>query len=329
MLPDGRRLGAHLPLGAGMVKAVDRAAEIGATALQVFTDNPTAWARRAEPPTELPAFRDRLAAAGIEPVVSHASYLVNLAGPEPRFYDQSVGLLAQELVAAPAFGVRYVNVHIGSHRGAGVEAGIERLAHGVAATFARADELAMVAAEGADDAPVDGPGPVLVLENSAGAGWGLGTSLEELGAIAAAIAGAGVDPARVAFCLDVAHAWGAGIDMGDPDAIDAFLGAFDRGIGLERLVLVHLNDSRAECGSRLDRHEHVGAGRVGERGMAHLLRHPRLAHATYIVETPGMDEGYDAINLARAEALAWGRPLAALPEGAFELRGSRARTAPA
>jgi len=323
MLPDGRRLGAHLPLGAGMVKAVDRAIEIGATALQIFTDNPTAWARRAEPPAELPAFRDRLAEARIDPVVSHASYLINLAGADPRFADQSVELLAQELVAAPAYGVRLVNVHIGSHRGAGVDAGIERLARGVAATFARADELRNAAGD------AGGPVPTLVLENSAGAGWGLGTSLEELTAIAAAIDVAGVDPARIAFCLDVAHAWGAGIDLSHPEAIDAFLAAFDRAIGLQRLALVHLNDSRVERGSRLDRHEHVGAGRVGERGMAHLLRHPDLAHATYIVETPGMDEGYDAINLARAEALAWGTPLAPLPEGAFDLRGSRARTAPA
>src|SRR4051812_554894 len=212
MLPDGRRLGAHVPLGAGMVKAVDRAAEIGATAIQIFTDNPTAWARRAEPPTELPVFRDRLATAGIDPVVAHASYLVNLAGQEPHFYDQSIELLAQELLSGPGFGVRFVNVHIGSHRGAGVDVGIEHLGRGVAATLARADAMAGGPAEL----------PVLLLENSAGAGWGLGTDVAELAAIAAAIEDAGVDPARVGFCLDVAHAWGAGIDVADPAATDAF-----------------------------------------------------------------------------------------------------------
>ena len=93
--------------------------------------------------------------------------------------------------------------------------------------------------------------------------------------------------------------------------------------------MLHLNDSRSERGSRLDRHEHLGAGRIGERGMAHLLRHPGLVHAAYILETPGMDEGYDAVNLERARALDAGRPLAPLPPEAFEVRSSRARTAPA
>ena len=115
-----------------------------------------------------------------------------------------------------------------------------------------------------------------------------------------------------------------------PAAIDAFLAAFDARIGLRRLVMVHLNDSRSELGSRLDRHEHVGAGRIGAAGMGHLLRHPGLAHATYLLETPGMDEGYDAVNIARARALAAGEPLDPLPPEAFHLRGSsRARSAPA
>ena len=103
---------------------------------------------------------------------------------------------------------------------------------------------------------------------------------------------------RVGFCLDTAHAWGAGIDLANPDAIDAFLADFDARIGLDRLVMVHLNDSKAELGSRHDRHEHVGAGRIGAAGLAHLLRHPALAHAAYYLETPGMDEGYDAVNMA-------------------------------
>ncbi|HYN48813.1 MAG TPA: TIM barrel protein, partial [Candidatus Nanopelagicales bacterium] len=131
-LPDGRPLGAHLPLGAGMVRAVDRAAAIGADALQVFIDNPTAWKRRAEPPAELPAFRERLAALGIGPIAVHASYLVNLAGPSEDLFERSVALLAHELAVAPAYGARFVNVHTGSHKGAGVRAGVSRVAEGVA-----------------------------------------------------------------------------------------------------------------------------------------------------------------------------------------------------
>ena len=171
---------------------------------------------------------------------------------------------------------------------------------------------------------------MLVLENSAGGGGGLGTTVDELAGIAAAIAARGVPDARVGFCLDTAHAWGAGIDVATPSAVDDLIAAFDERIGLDRLVLVHLNDSRSERGSRMDRHEHLGAGRIGPVGLAHVLRHPGLARATYLLETPGMDEGYDAINLVRARALATGAPLAPLPAGAFQLRGSaKARTAPA
>ena len=115
---------------------------------------------------------------------------------------------------------------------------------------------------------------MLVLENSAGSGWGLGADLDELAAIADAVDGEGVPRHRLGFCLDTAHAWGAGLDVGDPATIDAFLGGFDERIGLDRLVMIHLNDSRSERGSRLDRHEHLGAGRIGPVGLGHLLRHP-------------------------------------------------------
>ena len=325
MLPDGRRLGAHLPLATGMVKAVDRAHEIGASAMQIFSDNPTAWKRRAEPPPDLAAFRHGLREFDIAPVSIHASYLVNLSGSNPDSFERSIGMLAHELRNAPTFGARFVNVHIGSHLGDGVPAGIERLADGILRTLQATDEPS-----GTDDGATDQGPAMLVLENSAGSGGGLGTSVDELAGIAAAISARGIAPDRVGFCFDTAHAWGAGIDVARPSAIDATVAAFDDQIGLERLVMVHLNDSRSELGSRTDRHEHLGAGRIGPAGLAHVLCHPRLAHAAYILETPGMDEGYDAINLARARALAAGEPLEPLPAGAFQLRGSaKARTAPA
>jgi deoxyribonuclease-4 len=254
-------------------------------------------------------------ARDLAPIAIHASYLVNLAGPEPSFFARSIELLAAELRVAPGFLGRYVNVHAGSHRDSGVEAGTVRLAGGVAAVLGQVD-----------DAP---DGPMLVLENSSGSGFGLGTDVAGLAAIAEAIAARGVSRHRVGFCVDMAHAWGAGIDVSDPGAIDAFLLAFDDRVGLDRLVMIHLNDSKAELGSQLDRHEHLGAGRIGERGLAHVIRHPLLAGATYYLETPGMDEGYDAVNVARAYDLAAGRPLDVLPPEAMTVRGSRARTGPA
>lgn len=314
MLPDGRRLGAHLPLGTGMVRAVDRAKEIGATAIQIFGDNPTAWRRRSEPPREQAAFRDRLREHDIRPVAIHAAYLVNLAGLDDGFFERSVAVLTNDLRSAPGFAADFVNVHTGSHRGAGVAAGTARIADGVTRVIAES--------EGGTG------GPVLVLENSAGGGFGIGTTVEELADIAEAIASRGVPDDRVGFCLDTAHAWAAGYRLSDPDATDDLLGDFDARIGIGRLRMVHLNDSKSELGSHNDRHEHVGAGRIGEVGMAHLLRHPLLKRAAYYLETPGMDEGYDAINVARAIALANGRPLEPLPAGAMTVRGSRARSAP-
>jgi deoxyribonuclease-4 len=310
-----------------MVRAVERARKIRARALQIWTDNPTAWRRRAAPPTEAPAFRARLRALDVGPVAVHASYLVNLAGPEPDFFERSITLLAAELRDGPIYAARYVNVHIGSHRGAGINAGIERLADGIARTLAAADTAPAREGEAAD--PVDAAEPtMLVLENSAGSGFGLGVDLDELAGIARAIEARGIPDRRVGFCLDTAHAWGAGIDVSDPAVIDAFLAEFDARIGLQRLAMVHLNDTRSALGSRLDRHEHLGAGRIGATGLAHILTHPALAHVTYYLETPGMDEGYDEVNVRRAYALAAGQPLRRLPKAAFTTRSSRARTAP-
>ncbi len=298
-----------------MVKAVDRAHAIGAGALQVFVDNPTAWKRRQDPPAEGAAFRARLTDHDISPVAVHASYLVNLAGPEEGLFGRSVGVLASDLRAAPGFSGRFVNVHVGSHRGAGIAAGIARLVDGLSLVL---DEV-----DGGPDAAM------IVLENSAGSGFGLGVDIDQLAAIADGAAARGLAADRIGFCIDTAHAWAAGIDFSKPDAIDAFLGDFDARIGLGRLVMVHLNDSKSELGSHVDRHEHLGAGQIGVAGLGHLLRHPGLAHATYYLETPGMDTGYDAINMTRAHDIAAGRPLAALPPEAMNLPGSRARTGPA
>jgi len=274
MLPDGRRLGAHLPLGGGMVKAVERAHEIGAGAIQVFADNPTAWRRRHDPPKELPAFRRRLEVLDIGPVAIHASYLVNLAGPDEEFFAKSVDLLAHELRVAPTFGARFVNVHVGSHRGTGVQAGTARVADGLALVLADADA-------GPDAA-------LVVLENSAGGGFGIGATVDELAAILEATAARGVDTSRIGFCLDTAHLWGAGLQISDPGVLDMFLDLFDGRIGLERLVMVHFNDSKAPLGSNADRHEHVGAGQIGPVGLRHVITHPRLAGASYPSSMPGV-----------------------------------------
>ena len=196
-------------MASGLAAAVERASTIGATALQVFADNPTAWRRRPEPPKDAPAFRERLAARGSARSRStRPTWSTSPARTRWR-YERSVEVLAQDLRTARAFDAAFLNVHVGSHRDTSVAEGVGRLADGVARVLADVD---------------DGPGSArLVLENSAGGGYTLGVDLDELTAIADALAARGIDDARTGFCLDTAHAWGAGIDLSEPEAVDAFL----------------------------------------------------------------------------------------------------------
>ena len=296
-LPGGRRAGPHLPMGLGLVRAAERAAEIGASALQIFSDNPPAWRRRAEAPPEAEVFRRRLVELDIGPVAIHAPYLVNLAGPDDELFTSSVELMRHELEGAPVFGARFVNVHVGSHRGAGRDWGIRRLVDGLER-----------ATDGLPSGGADPGAPMVVLENSSGGGFGIGATIEELAMVLDAAADRGLSDG-LAICLDAAHLWGAGYDVSSPDAIDDLLATFDRLIGLPRLAMVHFNDSHSPMGSRHDRHAHLGEGLIGRDGLAYLLCHPTLDHVTFYLETPGMEDGFDAVNVARLGDLAAGRPL--------------------
>ena len=236
---------------------------------------------------------------GLRTVAIHASYLINLAGSAEPFASQSRAGLIVEMQRAPTYGATAVNTHIGSHRGVGAETGLRRIV----------DNVRTILAESPD-------GVRLVLENSAGGGDLLGSRIEELAAI---LDGVGAPADRLALCLDTAHLWGAGYDIGSGEGATGVVDRFDALIGLDRLALVHLNDSRSELGSRTDRHEHVGAGRIGPVGLGALLREPRIRHATFIMETPGADEGWDAVNMRRARLLWSGATeLPVLPPKAFK-----------
>ena len=293
-LPHDRRAGPHLPIGHGLLKAADRAAGIGAWTLQIFSDNPTAWRRRSEAPAEAAAFKARMAELDLGPLSIHASYLINLAGSDQALYERSVEVLRQELLAAPAFGARFVNVHAGSHRGGGVEVGIARLVDGLSAALG--------------DVAAGREAPLVVVENSSGGGDAIGVTIEQLASIDLLLRDRGLG-SRTGFCLDTAHLWGAGYDISRPDEIDRLLDEFDREIGLERLAMIHLNDTTSSLGSRHDRHIHLGDGRIGEAGLGHFIRHEALRRAAFYFETPGMEHGFDALNLARIADLAESRPL--------------------
>lgn len=245
---------------------------------------------------------------GIAPIAIHASYLINLAGSAEPFASQSRAGLLHELQRAPAYGATLVNAHIGSHRGGGHEAGLRQVCESIREILS------------------DTPRSVrLVLENSAGGGDAVGSTIEELARI---LEGVPADGGLLAFCLDTAHLWGAGHDVSTSEGATAVIDRFEQLIGLDRLALVHLNDSRSTLASRTDRHEHVGAGQIGPLGLGAVLRDPRLAAGT--METPGVDEGYDAVNLRRAWMLFGGAEvLPVLPPKAFRLTRHSTRAGPA
>jgi deoxyribonuclease-4 len=230
---------------------------------------------------------------------------VNLAGTEPRFHEQSIDVLASDLRAGAAFDARYVNAHVGSHLGSGPERAVEQVVSAIGAAFAATTDV------------VDRP--MLVLENSAGGGNGYGATIPELASLFHGLDERRIGRASVGLCLDTAHLWGAGYDLRDATVVDDLFGELEATIGLDRFVMVHLNDSRSELGSRSDRHEHVGAGRIGEPGLGTFLHHGAVRRVTAYLETPGMEEGYDKLNLERARDLLAGRSLEALPPEAFDL----------
>ena len=290
------------------MKAGRRARQIGARALQIFSDNPTAWRRRPEAPPDAGAFIEYAARAGIAPIAIHASYLINLAARSEPFASASRAGLVTELVRASDYGAPLVNTHIGSHLGDDRPSALRRVGASAASALA--------------DSP---DGATLVLENSAGGGGTLGTTIEELATILEAV---GDGASRLGFCLDTAHLWGAGYDVATAEGMLAIVDRFAELIGLDRLRLVHLNDSKMPRGSRADRHEHVGAGRIGHAGLGALLRDPRLRRTAFVLETPGEEEGYDAVNLRRARLLFGGADrLPELPPSAFRLNRRSSRGA--
>jgi deoxyribonuclease-4 len=285
------RLGAHMSIAGGLPRAVDRAARHRCEALQIFTKSVGQWRSRQIPEEEIRTFRDRVAQTGIGPVVSHASYLINLGSSAEPLRAQSIAALGDEVDRAERLGLRAVVVHPGAAMGAPEPEALARVAEGVLDVLrARSGGRVLVA-----------------LEHTAGQGSTLGWRFEQLRAI---LDGTGGHP-RVAACLDSCHLLAAGYDIRTAAGVDATLTAFDRSVGLDRLCVVHLNDSKTPLGSRVDRHTHIGAGAIGLEGFRALVNDPRLRDMAMLIETPKAVSGgtavvrdaWDARNLATLRRL--------------------------
>jgi deoxyribonuclease-4 len=268
----------HLALRDG----VQRAREIGCQALQVFCGNPRAWRAPRLEPAFAAAFRSELAAAGIEPLIVHAMYLINLAAPNERLYAASREAMIAELQRAVELGARYYVVHTGHHMGSGARAGRQRVAGCVREALSAVPNA-----------------PMVLLENTAGGGSSLGTSFEELAAMIEECA-----DERVGVCLDTCHALAAGYEIRTRDGVAATLDELARTVGLERLRCLHVNDSKGELGSHRDRHEQIGRGCIGADGFRAFFSDQRLWNLPAILETPRPKPKDDLDNLWRAIGIA-------------------------
>lgn len=271
------KLGFHVSIRDGVDKAVDRADEIGCTTFQIFTQSPRMWRHRELRDEEVRGFKERLLETGIDPVFSHTPYLPNLSTPDPVNYGKSVDALEAEIRRCRRLGVRYLVTHLGSHLGSGVERGIERVVDALDHVNAVFDET-----------------PVILLENTSGKRNDVGSTFKELGVIIAR-----AESERIGVCLDTCHAYTRGYDVATRDGLGEMLNEIDRHVGLERLHLVHLNDSRDPLGSRLDRHEHIGLGEIGEDGFR-VIMHSRLREVPMVMETPADERRTDRDNMRKA-----------------------------
>jgi deoxyribonuclease-4 len=254
-----------MPVGSHATQALELTQEIGGDALQIFVTNPRAWQPSAPNPEAESAFRTRAAALGW-PVVVHAAYIINLASPRDDIFERSISLLQVTMRRAEAFGAGNVVFHIGSHTGAGEEAGLKRLAEGIERTLTGA------------------PGSVmLLLENDTGGGGKLGYRMENL---AIALDQASQFAAQLGACIDTSHLWGAGYDVGTIEGAETAIAEIDRTIGLSRVPVLHVNDAREALGSHRDVHARLGEGQIAPEGMRAFLRHPGFAHSTALLETP-------------------------------------------
>ncbi len=279
------RIGAHVPMDGGLAAALDYAIETGSEAFQLFAKSPRRWSGPQRAPEEAAAFRAACAEAGIGPVFTHASYLINLGASDHDQWEKSCAGLADEMTRAFEIGAAGVVVHLGTRfRDDDAGACTAR----VAETVRRAADLAT------------GPVARVLLENAAGAGRQYGTDAHEMAAALVAVRAAGV---AAGLCLDTCHAFAAGIDLRGDEGWAGLLGHIDAHCGPGSVVLVHANDCKGEFGSHRDRHEWIGDGFVGESGFAAMFAHPSLESATAVVEMPGEPPEKDIENVSRLKRL--------------------------
>lgn len=276
------KLGLHLSIIGSIDRAIDRAVERGCNALQIFSRNPRGWRYKEMSSKEVKDFRTKRENSNIWPIFIHTPYLLNLASSKEDVYAKSVKALREELWRADILGVPFVVTHLGSHLGRGKREGFRRIVNAVDKAFSEVRNNV-----------------VLLLENTAGTRNSMGSTFDDIQYLVTRID----ERQRLGVCFDTCHAFAAGYDLVSQKAVQDTLQRFDDTVGLEKLRLVHLNDSKGDLGSGTDRHEHIGMGKIGERGFRNILR-SRLGQSPLILETPIDNQRSDVENLIKVRELA-------------------------
>lgn len=269
-------LGAHMSIAGGVHTAVDRATSIGCTALQVFTKNNNQWNGKPFTENDIALYKQKISSAEIAPVVSHDSYLINLCATNPDILKKSRAAFIDELERCEQLGIPLLNFHPGSHLGKGDDEGIKGIC-----------ESMNIAHDATKNFKVKS-----VLEATAGQGTNVGYKFEHLRAIIDGVE----HPERMAVCIDTCHIFAAGYDIATEKGYKETFKLFDEIIGLERLVAFHINDSKKELGSHVDRHEHIGKGAIGLEGFRFLMNDERFVNIPKILETPKSDDLHEDVE---------------------------------
>ncbi len=272
------RLGSHMSIAGGVENAVLRGHEVGCEAIAMFTKNNNQW--KAKPLTQEDAdkFNAALIETGIHPIVAHTSYLINLASPDAALWKKSMTAMEDELKRGDLLGIPYLVLHPGSHMGKGVEWGVAR----VAEAFNRIHEK------------LPAVRVMTLLEHTAGQGNHLGHLFEELAQMRALI----VEKKRIGVCVDSCHLFAAGYDLRKPDSYADVFKQFDDTVGIEHIKAWHLNDAKMPLGSRVDRHEHIGKGKLGRAAFKNIVNDPRWQNLPGLLETEkGSELKEDKVNL--------------------------------
>jgi deoxyribonuclease-4 len=277
-------LGAHMSIAGGVKLAIERARSINCTAMQMFVKNNIQWFARPLTRGEIALFVEHQQRSELS-IFAHANYLINLAAANEQFHANSIRSLSEELIRADHLELPFLVLHPGAHLGAGEEAGLEKIIKSVDRVLSGLPKIKTR----------------IALETTAGQGSCLGNKFEHLAYIISRVR----QPQRLCVCVDTAHLFAAGYDIGSEAAVRNTFREFDRAVGLDRLVAIHLNDSKTACGSQVDRHEHIGKGKIGLPAFRFIMRDRRFRKIPKVLETPkSKDLQEDVINLKTLRSLA-------------------------